>query len=220
MNRRQLLVGSGATLSAVLAGCASDTAETGNGSGNGQSELNDGKGPLEAHGWMGTGSLHKNFVSIGSGLTVIDATYEGDDFLVHLYQVEGEDSYRLETASEYDGASATLLDGGDYTLAVNGNGAQWSVEIRHPRADHGESPHTIFDDGPVVAGPFEFDDSEVARISHPHPSTFAATIYPTDGDSGEQLSTNLNGDSEVQFDFDGVGWVDVRAANPWEISFE
>jgi len=220
MNRRRLLFGSGAAFSTVFAGCSSTQTDDGNGNGEGEPDRTSAKEPLESWKWLGSGSIMEDSISIGSGLAVFDVGYEGDDFSLRVSPLEEGDPYELKIDREYDGASATLFEGGDYVLHADGNGAQWSVEIRHPRAESGSIPETISDNGPVVAGPFEFDSIDVAHLS-PRPETeFEVTIYPPEGDSGERLTTGEGGKGEVSVDFDGVGWVDVQTWLPWQIMFD
>ncbi len=170
--------------------------------------------------WLGSSSHMEDPVSIASGLAVFDVKYEGDDFTLRVTPLDTGEAYELEIDREYDGASAALFEGGDYVLHADGNGAQWSVEIRHPRAENGDVPETISDDGPVVAGPFEFDSIDTAHLS-PRPETeFEATIYPPEGDSEERLSTGQEGGGDVPVDFDGVGWIAVQSQFPWQIVFE
>ncbi|OLZ40971.1 hypothetical protein A6E15_08180 [Natrinema saccharevitans] len=170
--------------------------------------------------WLGSASHTVDPVSIGSGLTVFDVEYEGDDFDLRVSPLDRGDAYELEIDHEYDGTSARLFEGGDYVFHADGNGAQWSVELRHPRAESGDIPETISDERPVVAGPFEFDSIETAYLS-PRPQTeFAATIYPPEGDSGERLSAGQEGGGDVPVDFDGVGWVAVQSQFPWQIVFD
>lgn len=250
MNRRKVLLGSGVVLSTILAGCSSDEADEGNGNGNGNGngdtdpnngdensnpENDDGgqeddgeDGPEsvdepEPQSFSGSGASVEQGVSIEGGLTVIDAMHTGgsSNFQVSLVNDSEFDDNFVNAIGEYDGASAGLIDADEYMLDVEADG-DWEIEIRQPRSAIGDAlPQSLGDDGPTVAGPFEFSGSHIASGSHSGESNFAAHVYPAEGSFGELVFNEIGEyEGETTFSFDGVGWVGVEADGDWTIEME
>lgn len=250
MNRRKVLLGSGVALSTILAGCSGDETNEGNGNGNGNgngdtdpnngdensdpenddgSQEDDGEDDSESvdepepQSFSGSGASVEQGVSIEGGLTVVDAMHTGgsSNFQVSLVNDSEYDDNFVNAIGEYDGASADLIDADEYMLDVEADG-DWEIEIRQPRSASGDAlPQSLGDDGPIVAGPFEFSGSHIASGSHSGESNFAAHVYPAEGSFGELVFNEIGEyEGETTFSFDGVGWVDVEADGDWTIEME
>ncbi|MFC6763975.1 hypothetical protein ACFQE6_02595 [Natrinema soli] len=227
MNRRQVvqLVALGG-LTLPLAGCTNNAAEDNDtADGNGNSTVNEEEeetpdGPEEQK-FSGTGPEASNDVSIQGGLIVVDATHEGeDDFEVRLIP-ENSDAGKVfaDSSGTYAGQTARHIDEGTYQLSVVADGG-WEVTIKQPRPTSGESPPlSINGTGNEVHGPFEF----------------VGTHQPSGDCDGERISVNVlspTGDSRAfvfhedsinnpsAFDYEGVGYIEIKSDGEWSIEIE
>lgn len=173
--------------------------------------------------YEGSGAEVIEEIDIEDGLTVVDATHTGgsSNFQVDLVNDSQYDDNFVNAIGEYDGASARLLNAGEYVLDVEADG-DWEVEIRQPRAASGEAlPQSLSGTGSVVVGPFEFSGSHIATGSHSGERNFHATIFPENGMFGSIVFNEVGEyEGETTFDFDGVGWVDVGADGDWSLEIE
>ena len=177
----------------------------------------------ENYTYEGSGATVIDGIDIADGLTVVDALHTGgsSNFQVSLENDSQYDGTFVNAIGEYDGASAMLLDSGEYVLDVEADG-DWMVEIRQPRATSGDAlPQSLSGTGSVVAGPFEFSGSHIATGSHSGKRNFHATIFPENGMFGS-IVFNASGEyeGETTFDFHGIGWIDIGADGDWSLAIE
>ena len=170
----------------------------------------------------GTGQEVRSGVQIDGGLTVVEATHDGNsNFQVSL---EGDGEFGtlfINVIGSFDGAQAALVTGGEYILDVTADGS-WEIELRQPRASSGDAlPVDASGSGPDVIGPFAFDGTGIATGSHDGQSNFQVQIYPATGTFGELVFNEIGSiDAETTYNFDGLGWVDVNADGNWSVSLE
>jgi hypothetical protein len=160
-------------------------------------------------------------VAIDGGLTVVEATHDGEsNFQVYFVDDSDYDSVLVNEIGAYEGETAELLDAGDYQLDVEADG-DWSIDVRQPRAASGDAPGSHDDSGPEVFGPFEFGGSHIATSLHSGESNFQVYVLPSEGDWPEVVVNEIGTyDGETTFRFDGVGYVAVQADGNWSLDLE
>jgi len=246
MNRRNYLALAGSALTTAVAGCSGSTEEptqepteqseeTGGGDdGTIEEEATDGSEEQpaendepeevdqpEAQSFSGSGAEVEQDISISGGLTVVEATHSGEDnFQVSLVGGAFDDLF-VNVIGDYDGTTASLVDGGTYTLDVEAD-SDWDVEIRQPRAASGDSlSQSLEGTGPEVHGPFEFSGSHIADGSHSGEGNFQVQVYPAEGSFGELVFNEIGEyEGETTFRHSGVGWVAVQADGDWSLALE
>ena len=177
---------------------------------------------IDEQSFSGSGAEVRQDISIDGGLTVVEATHDGDS----NFQVSFEDDSDfgevfINEIGEFEGAQANLVEEGEYILDVNADG-DWSVTIRQPRATEGETlPVTISGEGPRVFGPVEFEGTGVVTGGHDGESNFQVEILPMDGRFGENVFNKIGEfDGESSYRFGEIGWVDINADGEWTLEFE
>lgn len=177
---------------------------------------------IDAKTFSGTGQTVESGIDIADGLTVVEASHDGDsNFQVKLVDGSEYDDLFINVIGSFDGAQADLMDAGEYMLDVSADGS-WDITIRQPRSADGDGlPATYSGNGPDVVGPAQFGGTGVAAGDHDGSSNFQARIYPATGSWGESLFNEIGQfDGETTFSFEGVGWVDVNADGNWTIELE
>jgi hypothetical protein len=176
----------------------------------------------ETQSFSGSGATVDDGVDIEGGLTVVDASHTGEsNFQVHLVGGEFDDLFVNEIGN-YEGETAGLIDAGTYRLDIEADG-DWSIEIRQPRANSGDSlPQSVSGNEPEVFGPFEFGGSHVASGSHSGDSNFQVHVYPLEGSFAGELVFNEIGEysGETTFRHDGIGYVAVVADGEFSVDIE
>lgn len=172
--------------------------------------------------FAGTGEEVRRDVTIEGGLTVVDATHDGEsNFQVSLVGESEFDDVFINVIGEFDGSQAKLVDEGEYILDVNADGS-WEITIRQPRSGDGERlPVSYNGNGPDVLGPVQFSGTGVASGSHAGDSNFQVQIFPMIGSFPEVVFNEI-GDfqGETTYSFDDIGWIDVNADGDWSVEFE
>lgn len=172
--------------------------------------------------FAGTGEEVRRGVTIEGGLTVVEATHEGNsNFQVSLAGEGDFDDNFINVIGDFDGAQADLIEEGEYILDVNADGS-WEVTIRQPRSGEGDSlPVSFSGNAPDVVGPVRFSGTGVATGSHSGDSNFQVQIYPMKGSFGELVFNEIGTfEGETTYSFDGIGWIDVNANGNWSLEFE
>lgn len=170
----------------------------------------------------GSGAEVRQDIQIEGGLTVIEATHDGEsNFQVSLEDDSDFGENFINEIGEFDGAQANLVDEGEYILDVNADG-NWDITIRQPRAIEGDAlPVTTSGAGPRVFGPVEFDGTGVAAGEHSGESNFQVRILPMEGSFGENVFNEIGEfDGETSYSFDEIGWIDINADGEWSLEFE
>lgn len=199
--------------------------ENGNDENEDEDTENDGSEDVnepDPQSFSGSGADVKEDVSIAGNLTVIDAEHDGDsNFQVSLADGSEFNDNFVNAIGAYDGATAALIDGGEYLLDVEADG-NWEVEIRQPRAASGDSlPQSLGGNSPDVLGPIEFGGTHTATGEHQGQSNFAVHVYPAEGSFGELVFNEIGEyDGSTTFNFNGVGWVAVQADGEWSLELE
>lgn len=204
MRRRNFVAG---TLVAGLAGCLG----FGNDSEGGTvTELSD------------SGDHTESGLELDPGLTTVESNYEGPrGFVVKLVDEGGSETTFAFHVGEYAGETASLMDGGEYSLRVESEGP-WDVTVRQPRAEEGEAlPDSLSDDKSAVYGPYEFTGSYEVTGTHSGSGEFGARIYPQTNESATLLFQDLGDfEGETTVEYEGVGWIAVKAAGDWTLDFQ
>ncbi|QLG48676.1 hypothetical protein [Natrinema halophilum] len=221
-----------ATMSVVtlsVAGCTNEPAGTeggedhaGAGGGNETSEEEEDEPANEPDGQKFTGANVGivDDVSLRGGLTIIDATHQGDDeFGVRLIPEDGDGFLFADSSGSYAGQTAWHTPGGTYELSVVADG-DWEVIVQQPRDTSGDRPPvSIAGEGNEVHGPFEFGGRH----------------WPSGDYEGEEIGVNVLSASDTSrtfvfhqgsitnptaFDFDGVGYLEVKSDGEWSIEID
>ncbi|QLG49876.1 hypothetical protein [Natrinema halophilum] len=237
--RRVMQVVSLGGLALPLAGCTNDVAEdtddpegtggadngtdTDSGDDTGNETDEDG-GPATESGqqeFSGSGESLTDDFAIEGGLTIVDATHDGDgDFGVRLMPEDGgEGTIFADSSGTYNGQTAMHMTSGSYRLSVVAGG-DWEVVVQQPRDTSGETPPLSFSgSGNEVHGPFEFD----------------GTYRPSGENDGERISVNLlssTSDSREflfhhdsirnpsSFESHDVGYIEVKSDGEWSVEIE
>lgn len=250
MNRRELLLAGGVMVSSALAGCTGgaddeDDTETNAGNGDGTGESDEGTDGDESQpddestGGDGTGDADRpasqtlsgsgdatESVDLADGLTVVESEHEGSDrFRVDFRDSDGAIASFADGSGTYEGAKANLLEADTYTAEVTADGA-WRLEVRQPRAtaDEAAEPTQSFEgDGPDVVGPIAFDGSHTATGVHEGEEWFQVRVFPAQGATEDVVNVISSPDTyegTEQFEYDGVGWIDVYADGHWSLELE
>lgn len=172
--------------------------------------------------FSGSGAEVRRDISIEGGLTVIEASHDGErNFQVSLEDDTDFGEIFINVIGGFDGAQANLVDEGEYILDVNADG-NWDLTIRQPRAAEGDQlPVSISGEGPRVFGPIEFEGTGVATGEHDGESNFQVEILPMEGAFGEIVFNEIGAfDGETSYSFDGIGWIDINADGAWTLEFE
>lgn len=172
--------------------------------------------------FSGSGATVEDGISIEGGLTVVDASHDGEsNFQVSLVDGSEFDDNFVNEIGQYDGETAALIGGGEYMLDVEADGS-WEIEVRQPRAASGDSlPQSLSDDRNRVIGPVEFSGTHVASGEHSGSRNFVTEIFPAKGSFSELVFNEIGQyEGETTFSFDGVGWVAVQADGEWSLDLE
>ncbi|WP_245742092.1 hypothetical protein [Natrinema salaciae] len=220
-----------------LAGCTNDAAEDGTegddgeegSDGGGGEEGSDGTGnetddeetptagPSQQE-FSGNGETLTDDFDIGGGLTIVDATHDGDgDFEVRLMpQDDGNGTLFADWTGSYDGRTAWHMTGGTYRLSVVAGG-DWEVFVRQPRDESGESPPFSFSgSGNDVHGPFEFDGTY--RPSGDYDGDrFIVHFLSSTGDTREFLFHDGSIGNPSSFEFHDAGYIEVKSDGEWSV---
>ena len=196
--------------------------------------------------FSGAGDEAIEDVPIEGGLTVVEATHEGEnDFEVRLVPEEQLEEHRegdeddededdededdeedeelrtlfVETSGAYAGETARGLEEGNYLLGVVADG-EWEVTVRQPRDESGESPPvSVSGDGNEVHGPFEFDGTYQPSGDYDGEGVIVHLFSPT-GEAGEFLFHEDSIDNPAEFEFDDVGYLAVESDDEWSVEIE
>ncbi|PSQ18746.1 hypothetical protein BRD00_04075 [Halobacteriales archaeon QS_8_69_26] len=158
-------------------------------------------------------------VAINGGLTVVEATHDGPgEFGVSLENDGGQDYRFVDATGNYDGAAAELVTAGEYVLHVEKD-EEWEVVIRQPRPESGDPlPVSPSGAGPTVLGPFDFEGTHTATLSHDGQGESRVRVLPVEGGSGEVLLDGpVNGEEEATFEHSGIGYINVDADGDWSL---
>lgn len=172
--------------------------------------------------FSGSGQEVREGISVEGGLTVVEATHDGEsNFQVSLEGGSEFGELFVNQIGDFDGAQANLVDEGEYILDVNADG-NWDVTIRQPRAVEGEQlPVSISGEGARVYGPVQFEGTGIAAGEHSGESNFQVQIYPMEGLFGELVFNEIGEvDGETSYSFDEIGWIDINADGEWSLEFE
>ncbi|OLZ41562.1 hypothetical protein A6E15_11465 [Natrinema saccharevitans] len=227
-----------------LAGCSNEAADGGDENDDAGEDTDDEDGSAEEDGsadesnereFSGTGSEALEDIGVEGGLTVVDATHEGDgEFQVRLIPGGGEGSEDdAEDASEpestgtlfadssggYEGQTAWHMEGGTYQLSVVAGG-DWTVTVREPRETTGETPPVSLEGtGNEVHGPFEFDGAH--QPSGDYDGTeINVTILSTTREATQFVFHEDSIENPTEFEFDGVGYVEIKSDGEWSVDIE
>lgn len=172
--------------------------------------------------FAGSGQEVREGVEIQGGLTVVDATHNGEsNFQVSLAGDSDFDTHFINVIGDFDGAQAELVDAGTYILDVNADG-NWDITIRQPRSGQGEAlPVSFSGNGPAVVGPVRFSGTGVASGTHTGDSNFQVQIFPMTGTFPEVVFNEIGDvDAETTYSFDAIGWIDINADGNWTLEFD
>lgn len=176
----------------------------------------------ETQSFSGSGQTVEEDINISGGLTVIEATHDGDSNFQVTLQGDSEFGTNLiNVIGSFDGAQAELVESGTYLLEINADG-NWEVDVKQPRSNSGDSlPQTLSGQGPDVLGPFDFSGTHIATGSHSGSSNFQVQVYPMEGLFGEVVFNEIGEfEGETTFSHNGIGWVDVNADGEWSLELE
>ncbi|ELY26616.1 hypothetical protein C500_15685 [Natrialba magadii ATCC 43099] len=173
------------------------------------------------------GSTVTDEFELEDGVTIVESSHDGDsNFIVDLVPATGDRAELLVNAiGAYTGATGLIAAEGQYLLDIDADG-NWEIEIQQPQAtdDDAESlPATLAGDTPDWAGPFQFDGLGEARGVHEGQGNFIVEILPQEasvfGLTFPELVFNEidQFEGETTFSLDGIGYVIVDAAGPWEV---
>ncbi len=224
MRRREYLA---LTVAATgLGGCAADNGGDEQDERNRQEDFDyqrrsyngDGVSPMT---FDGSGPVIYEGVPLDGGLTVFEATHEGDGrFVVGHGKPDRSGSAAITEDGAFDGAYATQLEGGEYRIPITTHG-RWSVTISQPEATSGERlPVEFSGDSPIVYGPIEFTGQTVVRGQHDGDGHFAANIYEQESLYIETIVERGESQAEASFNWEHLGWVDVISDGAWSLAFE
>lgn len=186
--------------------------------------VDDLEGP-DPIGFDGDGATVTDPITLEGGVTICEAVHDGEsNFVVALGPTDGDRSHLLGTViGEFDGAAGVLVDDGEYLLDVDADGA-WELAVGQPRADEDEAeslPVALEGESPTWAGPLLFDGLGTATGTHDGQGNFIVEVLPQDGRFPELVFNELDSfEGETTFTVEGVGYVTVDAAGPWELSME
>ncbi|WP_049896561.1 hypothetical protein [Natrialba chahannaoensis] len=173
------------------------------------------------------GSTVTDEFELEDGVTIVESVHDGDsNFIVDLVPTTGNRAELLvNTIGAYTGATGLIAAAGQYLLDVDADGS-WEIEIQQPQAtdDDAESlPASLAGDTPDWAGPFQFDGLGEARGVHEGQGNFIVEILPQEesvfGLTFPELVFNEldQFEGETTFSVEGIGYVTVDAAGPWEV---
>lgn len=219
----------GSTALLTLAGCTSGAGnddEPGGNSNDGDpgGDSNDGidVSGSDAIEFSGTGDAVEEGIELEDGLTAIHATHTGSGrFHITLDPENGRFTPFFNVIGEYDGTTAALLGAGTYQLEVIADG-EWEVTLMQPRAESGAGlPQSVSGEQDDVFGPFEFDGSHTATLSHSGDDIFDVQVFPPESNGVVSVTTQLGEyEGETTFQHDGVGFVAVKAAGDYSVELE
>jgi hypothetical protein len=176
----------------------------------------DGSGPTTV---SGSGDHTESGIDLDAGLTVVESRHSGRrGFKTTLVSESESETVFAFHVGEYHGEDAALLDGGSYRLTVEADG-DWEAEIRQPRDESGDPvPDSVSGDRPAVRGPYEFGGQHSATATHEGSGSFEVRVFPATGDLAALLFSDLGSvEDETEFEYEGVGWIDVEAAGEWTL---
>jgi hypothetical protein len=173
--------------------------------------------------FSGSGQQVENDVDIVGGLTIVEASYDGErNFQVEFVPSEGEyNEIFVNQIGSWEGAQANLIDADTYQIDITAEG-DWELTVRQPRPTSGDGPsQSLSGEGADVLGPFEFSGNHTATGSHDGESNFQVEVMPPEGSFPEIVFNEIGEfEGETTFSFDGVGFVDVNADGNWELELE
>ena len=224
-------------LSLPLAGCMNEATE-GNGDADNETDggsgdagnTTDGGGGNETAGadgnepagqtFTGSGRRGIDDISLEAGLTIVDAVHEGGgDFEVRLIPDDAAGELFADASGAYDGQTARHLNGGSYLLSVVADGS-WEVTVGQPRDTSGESlPLSINGDGNEVHGPFEFNGSHQPSGDYEGEKISVNVLSSTD-DSRAFVFHEGSIANPAAFDFDGIGYIEIKSDGEWSLEIE
>ncbi|WP_312907064.1 hypothetical protein [Natronosalvus caseinilyticus] len=176
----------------------------------------------ETQSFSGSGQTVEQDISIQGGLTVIDATHQGEsNFQVSLEDDSEFGESFVNEIGDYEGQTAELVEEGEYLLDVNADG-DWEIDIDQPRANSGDSlPQSLSDSVNRVYGPIEFTGTHVATGEHSGEGNFIVRALPQEGQFGELIFNEVgNFEGETSFNFGEVGWLAVEADGEFSVEIE
>lgn len=176
----------------------------------------------EAQTFEGSGQDVRQGVQLDSGLTTVEATHDGESsFVVSLANDSEVGGTFINAIGTFDGAQASLIDGGEYALDIDADG-DWTVSIAQPRVATGQSlPQSFEGEGPAVIGPVDISGTVDASSEHDGRLSFIVEIFPQQGSSSEVIFNDVGSfEGETTASFDGVGWINVRADGSWSLDLE
>lgn len=176
----------------------------------------------DPYSFSGTGQSVESGIEIEGGLTVVEATHDGDlSFVVSLVGGPGRENEFISWIGGFDGARADSIDSGEYRLEVDADGS-WEVEVRQPRSATGDSlPVSLSGTAPDVIGPIQFEGEHVVAGTHGETGPFIVRVYRMNGLSRLIFNEAVGEfDGETTVTLDDVGWVDVNADGNWTVDIE
>ncbi|MFC3957137.1 hypothetical protein [Halovivax cerinus] len=231
MKRRQYIVAtSGTTLLALGSAGAQE--------GSGDEESDESEWPPfvpddfepDPFEFEGEGSEIREGIEIDGGLTVVRAAYDGPEigtFIVEFVPEEGDVGDLFQNQLEpYEGERAAAVEAGTYVVDVEADG-EWSLAVYQPRAESGNSPPVeVSGETDRVFGPYEFGGTHVATGSHTGEGNFIVEVVPMEvgqfGGFSELVFNEIGAVDgiETAFQYEGIGWVGVRADGEWTLAME
>ena len=234
MNRRQIVLGAGATIATLGGGCTDRTADTGERTAEAKddaidSEASDDETPPEETTveqpdiqiLTGAGSSRET-VGLEGGVAVVEGAHGGDSRFRIEFRGENDETVIFDADGEHHGKAARSLAPGTYTVDIEADGP-WRLEANQPRATDGYAlPREFADDRPTVVGPVDFDsqDRHTAVVSHDGDGAFRAHGYSMTESAGVRIIETTDGEAESAFRFDGFGWIDIDADGAWTLELE
>lgn len=225
MNRRrvvQLVALGGFTI--PLAGCSNEAADDEDASNGDEDETAEEEDepvdePADQE-FSGSGDDVIEDVPIEGGLTIVDATHEGEDeFGVRLVPEDGSGTLFADSSGAYTGQTARNIDDGSYVLSVVADG-DWDVTIQQPRDTSGERPPlSISGSGNEVRGPFEFDGTYQPSGDFDGES-ISVNILSSTGDSRQFVFNEGSITNPSQFEYEEIGYVEIKSDGEWSIEIE
>lgn len=170
----------------------------------------------------GVGDLSESGITLEQGLTTVSATHDGNTgFDVSLVDSTGSSSQFVFVVGDYDGTMGDILSADEYDLLIETDGS-WEVMIEQPRADQGDPvPEQLSGDASAFHGPFDFNGSYNVSATHEGSGDFRVEVLPPTGDDWELVLTDLGVvELETEFDFEGIGYVDVEAYGDWSLDID
>lgn len=219
MHRRAFLAIAGIV---GMAGCSSDGDGPDEDGGDSDTGTAQGGG---THEFDGTDGTVTDEVSLESGLTVIEATFDGDgNHTIDLLRPDGSATPRdfVQRANTYQGEQAFHVDGGEYVVDVSTSGA-WEVILFQPRpqdSDANDVPERLNGGGDTVEGPYQFDGSYSLEGVNNDDGYLHTTIYSVESQQSEHALQNVQTNDETLISFDEIGYIELTSSEDWELAID